>query len=292
MQLQKGIEKMKKVNIENLQEYDLFEGRDIYIKYALVRLPSCLIALVERHTGKVLLEFNNINKISKHVYGGTYDIELVSGKHKLMKFRYNDGRKMIPFFSEEFDKIEKIMYEFILIKVKGEKRLIHIGGRYATVNFEFIQWSHYIPEINKGSGYGIFGLDNGKKVIIKKEGLEILFEYEKMDTYILGKIRKDLADKFVKDYRTVTIKNKKHILKLEDFKLSEPFDSIRTVRENGAICERNGRKCFLRFCDFVSTEYYDDMKNTDNDEYVLIMDNNIPNLLRISDLKKTIWELN
>lgn len=230
--------------------------------YAIGKYEDGTYAIV--HNSEVIKEFKEKSKIYNH----TWLITLLDDTQCIMYYTENKIRISEPFLS-----LICVFESLVLIEsLEGERKLL-----YSNNFSEEKSWMSGLDD------YKILQLPNGRKTILKKEGLEVLdFEF---DDYILSAHIKNIVI-IVKD-------GKESLIRISDFKQSEYYSDITCynasnkpidVVEYAIITYSNGQKALMRVKDFKKYGVFDDIKPI-NHEYALVTINGKEDILRLSDFR-------
>lgn len=235
--------------------------------YAIGKYEDGTYAIV--HNSEVIKEFKEKSKIYNH----TWLLTLLDDTQCIMYYTENKIRISEPFLS-----LICVFESLVLIEsLEGERKLLYSNN--------FSEEQSWISGLDD---YKILQLPNGRKTILKKEGLEVLdFEF---DDYVFSAhikniviIVKDGQESLIRisdfkqseyysditcynasdkqpidvvEYAIITYSDeKKALMRVENFEVSDRFDSIKPISYEYAFATNNGRELILRLSDFQIAKF-------------------------------------
>ncbi len=240
------------------------EKKVVNHSYAIVKYEDGTYAIV--HKSEVIQEFKEKSKI----YNNTWLLTLLDDTQCIM---YYDKDKIKT--SKPFLRLIYVFERFVLIEnLEGKRKLLD-----RDVLSKERSWLYGLTD-----EYKIMQLPNGKKTILKKQGLEVLdFEF---DDYIFSRQLTNVV--------IVRVNNRDCLVRISDFRTSlryldiSPYNTsrkpINIVDYVIYVSNSDERKALLRVKDFEISDKYDDIKPI-NHEYALVTINGKEDILRLSDFR-------
>ena len=235
--------------------------------WAIAKYKDGTYVVVNKLNNEISKEF----KEKKEIYDNTWLITLLDGTQCIMYYDKDEIKISKPFL-----RLIKVFVRFALIEnMEGKRKLV-----FRSVNFFSQEFNWFTGE--SSCEFKVGELPNGKKTILKKEGLEVLdFEF---DDYIFSAHIKNIVI-IVKD-------GQESLIRISDFKRSGYYFDITCfnasdkpidVVEYAIITCRNKGKAVMRIKDFATSYIYDEIKPIGN-EYALVKGySGKEQILRLSD---------